>query len=97
MSVKLGAQLGELLALIKAYVAQETLEPARSIGRLVLFALFSGALLGIGLLLLAVALLRYLADLDVFAGKAMSTLPYLAACLFCGLCVFGLVRAARRG
>ena len=95
--MSIGTQFEELLALVRAYFRQEALEPAKSAGRLLAFAAIAGFLFGGGLLLCAVALLRYLATLDVFAGELMSSIPYFAAAAFCLVSVGALAMAARRG
>lgn len=50
----------ELWDLVRAYAKQETLEPLKGIGRFLAFGLAGSFLLGIGVLLLAVAGLRAL-------------------------------------
>jgi hypothetical protein len=55
-----GVLLGEIRALTTAYVKQRTLEPAKSIGRFVAAGAAGSMLLGGGLALLALALLRAL-------------------------------------
>lgn len=87
----------ELWELVRAYVLQETVEPikgmARDTGRFVVFGVAGSFLLGIGLILLAVALLRALQTEtgDLFDGN-LSVLPYLATLLACAI-VAGLAVA----
>jgi hypothetical protein len=73
-----GVLLGEIRALTTAYVKQRTLEPAKTIGRFVAVGAAGSMLLGGGLTLLALALLRALqtATGSTFHGH-LSWLPYV--------------------
>ncbi len=66
----------EVVNLIKAYALQETVEPLKPIGKFVAFGLAGAALIGVGILLLSLALLRGLQTIDFFDGN-WSVLPYL--------------------
>ena len=50
----------ELFALVRDYAKQETLDPIKGLGRFIAFGVAGSVLLGIGLVLLIVALLRAL-------------------------------------
>jgi hypothetical protein len=68
----------EALQLVIDYVKQETLDPLRGLGRFVLFGVAGSVALAIGLVILAVAFLRFLQTEtgDAFAGN-LSWVPYL--------------------
>jgi hypothetical protein len=81
--------LTELVDLVRAYAKQETIEPLKGIGRYVAFGLAGSLLLGLGVVLLAMALLRALqTEVDVFDGR-WSWAPYFITLVLCGL-VIGL-------
>ena len=91
---------GELYDLVRAYAKQETLEPIKGLGRYAAFGVVGSLLLGIGVVLLAVALLRALQTEtgDTFDG-GWSWAPYLltlvAAGLVAGLAGMGATRRRR--
>lgn len=68
----------ELWELLKAYAQQETIDPLRGLGRYLGFGIGGAALLSLGLVFLALGLLRTLQTKtgDVFTGW-LSALPYL--------------------
>jgi hypothetical protein len=81
--------LTELVDLVRAYAKQETIEPLKGLGRYVAFGLAGSLLLGLGVVLLAMALLRALqTEVDVFDGR-WSWAPYFITLVLCGL-VIGL-------
>lgn len=96
------SEVSETIDLLKRYVLQETVGPLKGLGRLLLFGLSGAFLLGIGLVVLLVALLRALQEETghTFAGH-WSWAPYLltlaAALLVLGLVVVATVRGASRG
>ena len=71
----------DLLALLRGYVHQETVEPLRSLGRYLLFGLSGSLLLGFGAVLVAVGGARGLQAWGVLDGW-WSWVPYLAAAVF---------------
>lgn len=95
------SQLSETFDLLKRYVLQETVGPLKGLGRVLLFGLSGAFLLGIGLVVLLLALLRALQEETghTFAGH-WSWAPYLlalaAALIVLGLVVMAAVRAASR-
>ena len=73
------AAAGETIDLVRRYVVQETIVPLRSIGKRLLFGAAGGILLGTGLILLLLAVLRVLqGDTGTFFAGNMSFGPYLA-------------------
>ena len=74
----------ELWDLVRAYAKQETVEPLKGLGRFIAFGLAGSALLGIGLVLLAVAGLRALQTEtgSTFDGN-WSWAPYLIVLAVC--------------
>ena len=76
----------ELVALVRDYAKQETLEPIKGLGRFVAFGVAGSVLLGIGLVLLIVALLRVLqAETGtVFTGN-WSWAPYAITLVVTGV------------
>ena len=89
---------GELYDLVRAYAKQETLEPIKGLGRFAAFGVVGSILIGIGVVLLGVALLRALQTEtgDTFDGR-WSWAPYLLTLLACAV-VAGLagMTATRR-
>jgi hypothetical protein len=71
-------EVAELVALIKAYVLQETVGPLKRIGRMLAFGSAAAVLFGIAAVLSLVAVLRVLQTETgrVFAGE-WSWVPYL--------------------
>jgi hypothetical protein len=66
------------LQLVIDYVKQETLEPLKGLGRFLLFGVIGSVFLGIGLVILAVAFLRFLqGETDGAFDGNLSWIPYL--------------------
>jgi hypothetical protein len=88
---------GELYDLVRAYAKQETLEPIKGLGRFAAFGVAGSLLVGIGAVLLAVAVLRALQTetSGAFDGR-WSFAPYLLTLVFCGLVAGGAGAAATR-
>ena len=59
-----GEQVGELKNLVVGYAKQETVEPLKSLGRYVGFGAAGGTCVGIGVVLLMLALLRGLQRIE---------------------------------
>ncbi|MDP8987110.1 MAG: phage holin family protein [Actinomycetota bacterium] len=86
----------ELWDLVRAYAKQETIEPAKGLGRFLAFGLAGSVLLGIGTVLLVLAVLRVLQDQTgtTFDGN-WSWAPYLITLAVC-LAVVGAALSAVR-
>ena len=69
--------VNEVVNLIKGYAMQETVEPLKPIGKFVAFGAAGGILMGLGILLMSLAMLRGLQTVDFFDGN-FSLLAYLA-------------------
>lgn len=79
----------ELWDLVRAYAKQETIEPVKGLGRFIAFGVAGSLLIGVGVVMLAMALLRALqTEVDTFDGR-WSFAPYLITLVFCGI-VIGL-------
>ena len=78
-------QVSELIALVKAYAKQETIEPLKGLGRYLLFGVLGAVVLGTGVILLVVALLRLLQTEtgDAFDGN-WSWVPYVITIVVSG-------------
>lgn len=78
----------ELWELVRAYVKQETLAPLKGVSTFLKFGVPGALLLGIGVLLLSMALLRALQTEtgDLF-GANLSFVPYLITLVVCGVVV----------
>lgn len=89
----------ELYSMVREYAKQETVEPIKGLGRFIAFGVAGSVLLGIGLVLLALGILRALQTEteDWFDGR-LTFVPYLITFVFCALVafVFGL-RKIRKG
>jgi predicted cobalt transporter CbtA len=88
---------GELYDLVRAYAKQETLEPIKGLGRYAAFGVVGSVLVGIGVVLLAVCVLRVLQTEtgDTFDG-AWSWAPYLLTLVCCALVAGAAGAAATR-
>jgi len=90
----LPTQIGELWRLVVAYFRQETVEPVRNLGRYVLFGVLGSLVLGLGLGLLLLALLRALqTETGSHLHGELSWVPYVvvlvAAVVLAGLAMAG--------
>jgi hypothetical protein len=86
----------ELWELIVAYFKQETVVPLKQLGRWIAFGILGALMLGVGVLLLAMAGLRALQDETgtTFTGN-LSWIPYLI--MFVTLLVGGAITWKARG
>jgi hypothetical protein len=90
-------QVSEIIALVKTYAQQETIEPLKGLARYLLFGVLGAVLLGTGVILLVVALLRVLQTEtgDAFDGN-WSWVPYLITIVVsagvAGLAIAGMGR-----
>lgn len=98
-----GDQVGELKDLVVGYAKQETIDPLKSLGRYVGFGAAGGTCVGIGVVLLTMALLRGLQTIDAINqldrvhGGTWSWVPYVGALVWL-LLISGLAAsAAKRG
>ncbi len=88
--------VAELWQLIVAYFKQETVVPLQQLGRWIAFGILGALLLGVGVLLLAVAGLRALQEEtgSAFTGN-LSWIPYMI--MFVALVVGGAITWKARG
>jgi hypothetical protein len=88
--------VSELWELILAYFKQETVVPLQQLGRWIAFGILGAFLLGVGVLMLAMAALRALQDETgtTFTGN-LSWIPYMI--LFVALLVGGAITWKARG
>jgi len=88
----------ETVNLIVSYVKQETLDPVKGLGRYVLFGVAGSVALSIGLVILAVGLLRLLQTEtgSTFTGN-LSWIPYVIIAAIVVLVAFIAVKAISRG
>lgn len=86
-----GAQIGQVVEIIKDYVRQETLGPIKGAGRWLGLGAAGAVLVGSGCVLLVLAGLRMVQNEfgKSFRGDWMSLLPYLFAFIF-SLAVMGV-------
>ena len=87
----------ELWQLVVAYVKQETLDPVKDLGRFVGFGLAGSALVGLGLVVLFLGILRLLQDEtgDAFSGH-LSFVPYAITLVLCGAVAGAALKARGR-
>lgn len=83
----------ELWAMVVAYVKQETLAPLRGLGRFIALGLAGSFALGIGLLLLSLALLRALQTQTSAFDGSLSWAPYGITLAASAVVAFLAVRA----
>ena len=89
---------GEAVQLVIAYVKQETLTPLKGLGRFILFGVAGSVAFAIGLVILAVAFLRFLQGEtgSTFTGN-WSWAPYLICTVAVLLVAAVAVMAVTRG
>lgn len=74
--------------LVKSYAKQETIDPIKNAGRFLGFGAIGALLLGIGLSLISLGLLRLVqTELDNLARGGWSFVPYLIVLAFCGIVI----------
>ncbi len=77
-------QIGDLVQLVKDYARQETLGPLKGWGRYLAFGAMGALILGLGLAVTLLGLLRLLqTETDAFAGPNTSILAYLVTMVAC--------------
>lgn len=83
--------INEVVDLVKDYARQETLGPLRGAGRWIAFGLAGSVLVGTGVLLVVLGLLRLVQNEfgDSFDGRWTGLLPYLLA-LLVSIAVIGI-------
>jgi uncharacterized RDD family membrane protein YckC len=87
---------GELYDLVRAYAKQETIEPIKGLGRFAAFGVAGSILIGIGVVLLALGVLRVLqTETDGTFDDRWSWAPYLITLFLCAV-VAGLAMLATR-
>jgi hypothetical protein len=87
----------DLWDLVRAYAKQETIEPIKGIGRFVAFGLAGSALLGVGTVLLALAILRVLqSETGATFDGGWSFAPYLLTLVVCAGVIGAALTAMRR-
>ena len=93
--VGLRAEISELVAMLRAYVVQETVGPLRGLGRYLLFGLAGAVAISVSIVLAALALIRVLqTETDVF-GANWSFVPHLAGAAVLVAAIVLLVRAIK--
>ncbi|MEZ5381259.1 MAG: phage holin family protein [Microthrixaceae bacterium] len=98
-----GQQVDELKTMVVGYAKQETVDPLKSLGRYVGFGAAGGLCIGLGALLLTMALLRGLQGIgavnetDRVHGGTWSWVPYLGALIAMALAAGLAAMAAKRG
>ncbi len=92
-----GDQLGDLRRTLETYVRQQLVEPLQGAGRRLAFGLVGGLLVGLGGILLTLALLR---ALQTETGEALdgnwSFVPYLVTLLVVSIASGGTLSLVRR-
>ena len=88
-------QVRELKDLVLDYAKQETVEPIKQLGAYIGWALAGAALLGIGIVFLAIGLLRFLQTSmpEALDGTGKSSwFPYFATIAALGIVAFVIVK-----
>jgi flagellar biosynthesis protein FliQ len=89
--------INEIVDLVKTYAKQETIDPLRSTGRYLARGLAGGFLVGLGLVLLLISLLRVLqTETDVFEDS-WSFVPYFIVVIVGGLIAAFFVSRISKG
>lgn len=91
-------EVQELSQLLIAYVRQETIEPIKGLGRFLAFGLAGSLLLGLGLVMAMLGLLRFLQTetSGAFDGH-LSFLPYVITLCACGVVAAAAMKARTGG
>ena len=86
-----------MVDLVKTYVKQETVGPLQGIGRKIGLGLAGAAMMGMGLMLVSLGLLRLVQDqFPRLTRGALSWVPYLAVLVVCMICtIFALTRISK--
>ena len=92
----------ELWELVVAYAKQETVDPVRNLGRFVAFGVAGSLVLGIGLVVLVIAVLRVLqTETGSHLQQHLSWIPYAIMVVVCfavvGASMAGWSRTRNRG
>lgn len=89
--------VSELKDLTVDYAKQETIDPLKNVGRFVAFGVGGSAVLGLGLCLLGLALLRFLqTETDTWFTGNLSWIPYLIATICLAIFAYLAVRAINK-
>jgi hypothetical protein len=93
----LPSHVQDLSKLVIAYVKQETIEPIKGLGRFVALGLAGSALVGVGLVVLFLGVLRLLQDEtgDAFRGH-LKFVPYLITLVLAAIVAGGAAKAMGR-
>lgn len=84
----------QLWNLVVAYVKQETIEPIKGLGRYVAFGLAGSVLLGLGLIVVFLGLLRLLqTETGTAFDGSWSWVPYAITLVACGIMTFAAFKA----
>jgi hypothetical protein len=93
--------LSELWELLRDYAKQETVEPLKGLGRYLAYGVVSAVLLGVGIILLTLGILRLLQTQtsDHLTGS-LTWVPYAISFVFLllliGLCVYAIKPKERK-
>lgn len=94
----LPSHVQDLSKLIVAYVKQETVEPIKGLGRFLGYGVGGSALVGVGLVIFLLGVLRLLEDETGAAFRGtLSFLPYVITVAIGGTVAFGAIKKARGG
>lgn len=85
----------ELVDMSKEYLRQETLEPAKRLGKVAGFSVGAGMLMAIGVILLATAGMRFLIDVFPEGGLWEALALFTAALVCAGVAGITVWRATR--
>lgn len=88
--------IGEFIQMAKDYLRQETVEPAKQLGRFAGFSLAAGAVFALAVLFLSIAGMRAIIEV-LPSGKYWEGLGYLLAALALALVAGIVVYAGTRG
>jgi hypothetical protein len=87
----IGAGIGDVVDLVKGYVKQETVDPLRSVGRFLGAGIGGALMIGLGLVLLVLGVLRVLqVETAPHWTGSWSWVPYLITLFVIGL-LMGLI------
>ena len=88
----------ELVALVVAYVRQETVDPIKALGRFVLFGIAGAILIAVGGTILTIATVRAIqAEAGTHLRGSLTWVPYVGGILFSGGAAVWAATRIRKG
>lgn len=89
--------VGDVVGLVKTYARQQTIGPLKGAGRWLAFGAIGAVLLGLGLVIVLLGLLRLIqTELEDLSDDAWSWIPYLVVLVVCGALIALVISRIKR-